>query len=290
MAHDLSKGMHWIGHPGSLLPIMDYGAESVSDDVEVKASAPSLGGGVRVRVSRGRPGRSWSLSIPTAHSDDVGHVRTLQSATLPPYQLVTAHAQVSNVLTPDRSVWRSLMPGSVTVSLAGAWPLAGGGWSTVTALNPSAAFGNQALVRVGPCPTPPVFTGRKVTISARLGTARTAGAYVILDWLNAAGVQIGAGVNGNAVTGMDALRRSTVTAAPPAGAVSCRLGIAYAEILAEPQVTWTDAPIQEWSIGEGADRVVITGFSRDTTMAVPDQYALRRSNYSLTLMEPGAAT
>lgn len=289
MAHDLSKGMHWIGHPGSLLPIVDRGGESVSDDVEVKASAPSLGGGVRVRVSRGRPGRSWSLSIPTAHSDDVGHVRTLQSATLPPYQLVTAHAQVSNVLTPDRSVLRSLLSGSV--SLAGAWPIAdGGGWSTITGVNPAAEGGAEGLVRVGPCPIPPGWTGRKVTVTCKVATNLAAGAYVVLDWLDAAGAQVGTGVNGNAVTGMDALRRSTVTAAPPAGAVSCRLGIAYAEVLAEPQVTWTDEPIQEWSIGEGADRVVITGFSRDTTMAVPDQYALRRSNYSLSLMEPGAAT
>lgn len=286
MAHDFSKGMHWIGHPGSLGAVTDYGMESVTDDIDPKAST-SMGGGRRARVSRNRPARSWSMTVPNAHSDDVNHVRTLLAATLPPYQLVTAHAQVSNVLTPERSVWRSLMPGSVAVSVAGAWPLAGGGWSTITALNPSAAFGNQALVRVGPCPTPPVWTGRKVTVSCWLGTARAAGAYVILDWLDAAGVQVGAGVSGNTVTGMDALRRSTVTATPPAGAVACRIGILYAEILGLPQVTWTPAPIPEWSIGEGADRVVIASSQYETTFAVPDNYSLRRGDYSLNFLETG---
>ena len=261
MAHDLSKGMHWIGHPGSLGPIVDYGMESVQDDIEMQVST-SMGGGRRVAVSRTRPARSWSMSIPNAHADDINHVRTLLAVTLPPYQLVTAHAQVSNVLTPDRSVWRSLMPGSVTVSLAGAWPLDGGGWSTVTALNPSAAFGNQALVRVGPFPVPPSWTQRPVTISCYLGTARSAGTYVTLEWLDAAGVQMGAGVLGNSVTGMDLLRRSSATA----------------------------TPIQEWSVGEGADRVVITGSALDTDMAVPDRHSLRRGSYSLNLLEMGPMT
>lgn len=286
MARDLSKGRHWIGHPGSLQPIMDYGMESMSHDI-VTSVEWGMSGKARVRVSRERAPRSWSMSIPNAHSDDIEHVETLLAALMPPYQLVTAKAQVSNVLTPDRSVWRSLMPESSAASLAGAWPLEGGKWSTVTALNPSAAFGIQALVRVGPFPTPPVFTERPVTVYCHLGTARAAGAYVTLDWLDAAGVQLGAGVTGNAVTGMDVLRRSTVTATPPPGAVAGRISIPYAEILANPQVTWTGTPIPEWSIGKGADQVVITDFSESTTMAVPESYALRRGDYGLSFMEVG---
>ena len=288
MAHDLSKGMHWIGHPGSLGPIVDYGMESVQDDVEMQVST-SMGGGRRVAVSRTRPARSWSMSIPNAHADDIGHVRTLLAATLPPYQLVTAHAQVSNVLTPERSVMSDLITPSA-LGMAGALVKEDGSWATITRTNPAAAGDAVGLVRVGPAPTPPVFTGRPVTISCQLATNNSAGAYVILDWLDAAGAQIGSGVNGNAVTGMDMLRRSSVTATPPAGAVALRIGVAYAEVLAEPQVTWTAAPIEEWSIGEGADRVVISGSSTDTSMAVPDRYALRRSDYSLTLLEMGPMT
>lgn len=285
MNRDMSKGMHWLGYPGGLHPVVDLGEESVTDDIAVSTFEP-LGGGRRVFVPRARPLRSWSLSIPAAHADEVAHLRTLLAATMPPYTLVTADAQVSNVLTPERSVMGGLLQGSL--SLAGSWPIesaSGGGWSTVTGLNPAAAGGAQGLVRIGPAPIPPLWTQRPVTASVLLATARTAGAYVVLDWLDAAGAQVGAGVNGNSVTGMDALRRSSVTATPPWGAAACRIGVVYAEVVAQPQVTWTDAVIPEWTVGNGADRVVVTSSSRSTSMAVPDAYALRRGDHSYTLME-----
>lgn len=284
MAHDMSKGMHWIGHPGSLNPIIDYGEESSQLEIALSVEA-GMGGGQRVRVSRERAPRTWSLSIPNAHADDIEHVESLLTALLPPYQLVTAKAQVSNVLTPERSTLQDLDYG--TLALAGGWPIAdaGGRYTTTTALNPTAAFGNQALVRVGPCPIPPQRANRPVTASALLATGWGAGARVVLDWLDSSGVQIGTGVNGNAVTGVDALRRSTVTAMPVWGAVACRIGIVYAEVISQPQVTWTSAQIPEWSIGKGADRVVPTAFSESTSLAVPDSYALRRGDYSLSLME-----
>lgn len=289
MSLDMSRGLHWIGHPGSLGWIVDRGEESVEDDIDVRVST-SMGGGRRVRVQRVRPLRAWSLQIPESHADEVRHLRSLLTSTIGPYQLITSHAQVSNVLTPERAEMMSLITPSAGLGQAGGWPIAaesGGGWTTTTKVNPSANGGAQGVVRVGPAPTPPWHTGRKVTVSAMLGTQRTAGAYVVLDWLDAAGAQIGAGVNGNAVTGMDGLRRSTATGTPPFGAVACRIGIVYAEVIGQPQVTWTDAPIEEWAPGEGADRMVVTASSRQTGLAVPDSYALRRSTHSFTLLETG---
>src|SRR5690606_34482078 len=102
--------------------------------------------------------RTWSIDVPDAHWDELSHVEHLLAATLGPYQLVTAKAQVSNVLTPERSVMTDLALG-----LGGVWPLEGGEYATTVRLNPSAAFGAQGLVRVGPAPVPPVFTGRPVT-------------------------------------------------------------------------------------------------------------------------------
>lgn len=224
--------------------------------------------------------------MPSAHADELASVRSLLTATLPPYVLVTAEAQVSNVLTPERSTMTSLLLPSAGLGLGGAFPLEGGAYSTVTRLNPSAAFGNMAAVRVGPCPVPPTWTGRTVTVSAWVATARAAGALVVLQWLNAAGVAISGAVNGSSVTGMDVLRRSTASGVPPAGAVACRVEIQYAEIVAQPQVTWTDGPV-EWSPGNGADRVVITGLDRDTELQVPDSRHLRRASYSLNLTEVG---
>lgn len=289
MRLDTSRGLHWIGHPGALSWIVDRGEESVEDNIDVRVST-SMGGGVRARVQRVRPLRSWSLQIPNAHADEVRHLRSLITSTLGSYQLITSHAQVSNVLTPERAEMMSLITPSAGLGLAGGWPIApesGGGWTTGTRVNPAANGGAQGIVRVGPAPVPPVWTGRPVTVSMMLATQRLAGCYIILDWLDAAGAQVGSGIVGNTVTGMDALRRSTVTAVPPWGAVSCRIGAAYAEVISQPQVTWTDAPIEEWSPGEGADRVVVTGSSRQTDMAVPDDYALRRSTHSFTLLETG---
>ena len=282
MGHDYSRGMHWIGHPGSLVPFIDYGSESTSDDFEPQVTT-SMSGARRARVPRGRPPRSWSLSIPAAHNDEMAQLRTLAAATLPPYQLVTAEAQVSNVLTPERSVLADS-----SLALGGWWPIAGeyGGGGTLARLNPSAAFGSIATVRIGPCPTPPVWTGRAVTVSVLLATARADGAHVWLQWLNAGGAQVSGSVRGGSVTGMDGLRRSTATGTPPSGAVACRLSIDYAEVIAQPQVTWTDHPV-EWTVGNGADQVVITDLSRETELAVPDDRNLRRGDYSLNLTEVG---
>ena len=278
--------MHWIGHPGSLVPVIDYGSESTSDDFEPQVTT-SMSGARRARVPRGRPPRSWSLSIPAAHNDQMAQLRTLAAATLPPYQLVTAEAQVSNVLTPERSTMSSLISPS-ELSLGGWWPIAGEhqGGGALTRLNPSAAFGNAANVFVGPVATPPVWTGRPVTASAWLATARATGARVVLQWLDAAGAQVTPPAYGNFVTGMDGLRRSTATGTPPVGTVAGRLLIQYAEVIAQPQVTWTDEPV-EWTVGNGADAVVITGLSRDTDLTVPDDRNLRRGDYSLTLAEVG---
>lgn len=285
MVHDLSVGMHWIGHPGSLVPIIDFGSEESSDDIDLKVGT-SLGGGRRVRRSRNRALRSWSLTIPAAHADQLEPLRTLATATYGPYQLVTANAQVSNVLTPERSTMQSVMQGAV--ALAGGWPIAdsGGKWTTLTGLNSAAAGGSMGQVRVGPCPAPPLRTQRPVTVSALLATSRSAGARVVLEWLDPAGSQV-SGVVGNSVTGMDALRRSSVTATPPWGAVSCRIGVLYAEVIAQPQVTWTSSVIPEWTVGNGADSVEIASLSSSTDMAVPDDYGLRRSDYSVSLIESG---
>lgn len=272
---------HWIGHPGSLLPIRDRGEESSQADQRVALST-SLGGTTRARVSRKRAPRSWSLNVPNAHWDEVAHVEALLAATLGPYRLVTARMQVSNVLTPERSVMTDQALG-----MGGVWPIEGGEWATTVRLNPSAAFGNEAPVWVGPAPTPPVFTARPVTVSAYLATARVEGARVWLEWLDAAGVVIsGSFVAGNLVSGMDVLRRSTATGVPPAGAVACRVAVSYAEVISMPQVTWTDGPI-EWTPGKGVDQVVVTNFGDSTSIAAPDSRNFRRTSVGIDLQEVG---
>jgi len=274
----------WVGHPGSLVPLWGAkGGLSREADQGVVLQT-SMGGGVRARVQRTRASRSWEISIPGAAPGDVDHLEELLTSTLPPYQLVTIEAQVSNVLTPERS---TLQDASRDLGLGGWWPVADGrrGHGAIVRLNPSAAFGNLAAVDVGPCPIPPQWTGRSVTASAQLATAREAGARVVVLWQDVTGGLVGTQSNGSLVTGMDGLRRSTVTATPPAGAAACTLAVQWAEVVARPQVTWTDGPV-EWSVGQGVDKVVVEKFSSDVVLA--DEGRGRRANdVSFTATEVG---
>lgn len=270
----------WIGHPATLLPFHGFIEPfGVDEDMGVVLDE-SLGGGVRAAVPRHRPLRSWSIDLPKVYPRDVKNLRTLVTATLPPWQLVTPEAQAGNILTPERSVMLDQ-----DLPAGGAWPIADGDWTATVRLNPSAAFSRRARVTIGPAPTPPVWTGRKVTVGLLAGTNAQGGGYALLRWLDAAANQIGADVQGNAVQGMDALRHSTVTGTPPAGAVACQILADYLEVIAEPQVTWTDGPV-EWSPGAGVDNVVLMSMPR-TILTARDGQVLQ--DVSFTAQEVGPA-
>lgn len=290
VSFDYSRGGYWIGHPGNLYPVVDRADELPVADVDDPLISVSLGGGVRYRERRNRPGREWRVQISDARVDEIAHVEHLVTATVGPYVWVDSYAQVTNLLLPEESVGNATTP---SLAFGGTEPMAGRLDEVVTTVrsNPAAGGGAQGIVRVGSVPVPPAWSRRKVTASALLSTNRAAGAYVVLDWLNGQGQQVGSGVAGNAVTGMDGLRRSTVTAAPKPGAVSCRISIVYAERIARPQITWTDGPV-DWGIGGGAHRVTIHSLERSRGLAVPDQggrsmAGLRRTGLSFTVREVG---
>lgn len=282
---DLSHAGFWMGHPGSLLPFHGFveplGVKD-SDDVVIQKG---MGGGVRGRVPRFRAGRSWDVKLPTVYPRDVRHLRTLVTALLPPYQLVTPEAQVSNVMTPEQSLLNANTSGSASLSLGGWWPIAGEhtGGGALARLNPGAAFSNVSNVWTTPVPVPPVWTGRSVTASAWLATNATDGARIFLQWLDATGSML-SGTGSGTVKGMDGLRRVTVTRTPPAGAVACRINFAYAEVLAQPQITWTDGPT-EWDVGAGVDRVLIHGLSRSVLNARGNQ-VLQDISFTATEVGP----
>lgn len=281
----LSHAAFWLGHPGSLVPFHGFVAPfdvEEEDDVIIQRG---MGGGVRARAPRTRAPRTWDIDLPTVYPRDVKHLRALTTQTRPPYVLVTSEAQVSNVLTPERS---TLQDASPELALGGWWPIAGEpGDGAIVRLNPSAAFGNLAQVVVGPCPIPPLWTGRSVTVSAHVATARTDGARVVLRWLDAAGSLLSGSTaqNGNFRTGMDGLRRSTATGTPPAGAAACRVDVQYAEVIAQAQVTWTDTPT-EWDVGAGADRVVLHGLARQVTIPPGSNTVLQDVSFTATEVGP----
>lgn len=288
--------MHWIGHPSTLVPIQDYGTAPVTDDVSTVINT-SMSGARRVRVPRNRPPRSWSLSIPAAKTNDLSHFRTLLTATMPPYVFISADAQVTNAMTPEQSTLTTLLHPPQGLAFGGMWKIIGedpqrGG--ALARLNPNAAFGNPAPVRIGPVPVPPRWTERSVTVSALLATAYkgtdgTSGAGAHLQWLDANGSAVGAiETSSTPVTGMDGLRLSHTTAKPPAGAVSCAIFINYAEVIAQPAVTWTDHLIPEWSVGNGAQYVVIDKSGHEAIASSGQACSgIRRADYSIGLIEAG---
>lgn len=75
----------------------------------------------------------------------------------------------------------------------------------------------------------PVTPGQTITASARISKGNTrsdlAGGAVVLEWLSAAGIQIGFNVGNVVNTGTAAFQNSTVTATAPAGAGLVRLAV-----------------------------------------------------------------
>ncbi len=279
---DLSRhAPYWIGHPGALHPVVCSVAPlSVEHDMGLRVST-SLGGGRRVRRPRTRPLRSWSVDMTRSHPDDVAALMELVTATMGPYQWVTPAAQATNVLSPEASVLKSTLP---PLALGGSWPVAGGGVAATSRLNPS-----RGPVWITPAPVPPSWTQRKVTVSAMLATSATPGARVVLQWLDAAGSQLGGSVPGGYVSGMDGLRRSFATEQVPSGAVSVRVEVQGAEVVARPAVSWTAQPT-EWGIGAGGQRVEIESLSETPERAWhTPQAGGRVQTLRMTVIETGPA-
>ena len=281
---DLAHAGFWLGHSGTLLPFHGFVESYDVDDEDDVVIQRGMGGGVRARVPRTRAPRTWDIDLPTVYPRDVKHLKTLVTATMPPYVLVTPEAQVSNVLTPERSTLQDTSP---ELALGGWWPIAGGGGDgALVRLNPSAAFGNAAPVHINPAPIPPLWTGRSVTVSVFVATAREAGVQVGLGWYDATGTRLSTEWSPaeGAPTGMDGLRRVTTTGKPPAGAAACGLIVYYAEVLAQAQVTWTDGPT-EWDVGAGVDKVVLHGLSRTIRSARPG-HVLHDVSFTATEVGP----
>lgn len=280
---DLSKGNYWIGHPAHLLPLPDYAGVIEIASHQEPVLTESLGGGIRARIKRARPPRSWKVDIPDTHVDEVAQVRLLLNSTLGPYVWVDPWAQVTNVLTPEQSTMGSL------VSPAEGLPQNGGGWRLIGTDGQQAALTRsnptKGYVRVGPAPIPPAIANRAVTASCWISS--TTDAWVVLQWLDGSG-NVVASEFGNTVTGMDGLRRSVATGKPPWGAAACRIQVSNAEVLAMPAVTWTSDAV-EWDVGNGVQQVVVGGMSRATAFAVPEYRELRRADLSFTVTEVGPA-
>ena len=268
---------YWLGHPGHLLRV-DGGHGRLARTWASPVTIHDGGAAPRyaLAATRRQP-RSWDITLENSLVTEIGALHELATGLTGPFMLVDPWAQVTNVLPVEAStVSASGLP------RVGGYDLADGGHVATAAHNPDATSNPMdARVWAG---AGPVLPGRKVTAGLYLGSAFDA--YVQLMFVDANNGPI-SWVDGGTVTGVDRLRRSTVTGTAPVNAVAAYVLGIRAQYLAQASLTWTDAPT-EWGIGGLAQQCVIEEVGDDIHYAVPGPRAsMRRLSTSFRVSEVG---
>lgn len=203
--------------------------------------------------------RTWSLQTSQATSQE--HVSNLNMFAdglwgPGPFWFVSADAPFTNLLTPDVSTCGEAAAYGAQVSSVGELYLGKGVYAPRSLLNANPG----TLMYFGGIRTP-LVDRRRVTGSAWV---KGANARVGLYWYNEAGSFLSATVSGEAATATTIIR-STVSAIPPVGAVSCLVAAIDTVSAAQPAISWTDTA-EPWSIGQGCHKAVVDSVSRDLVM------------------------
>lgn len=275
-------GAYYLGRPGNLHPI-DGGFGGISrkwnDQTNVKYTAA---GQPRAQVADTRPYREWSFKIENARVDQLAPLHDLINSDPGPFVMVEPFAQVTNVLTPEASLFTSLN----NYNRGGRWRVSGDPTTPAVPhviLNDAASPTNEAQLWTGAGPVPP--TPQPMTASAYISGTD---AWVILmfvdmdnNWIEWA--------NSEHITSLSMLQRVSVTATPPSNAVGAWVIAARADIAARAALTWTDH-VTDWGIGGLAQQCVVHGVSDDVAQAGYGPAWTRRMSSSFTVTEVGGMT
>ena len=266
-------GGYWIGTPGHLIRIDgSHAGLTRSWRPSVRIIDGGLAPSFAFRGTR-RPGRQWVIGLDMCTPDEIAGLHELLMSPAASLMMVDPWAQVTNVLSPEASVF----VGAGTP--IGGYDIQGGGHVTRAVSNP-AAVDSLAYLGSG---WAPVIPGRPVTASALV--AGTLQPLVTLWWRDAKGSLISTTHDSPRVpAGLGSLRLASVTATPPANAVAATVTPAYAQVAARAQITWTDT-VHEWGIGGAALRCVIEETSDAIEYAVPG--GIRRTSHAITVTEVG---
>ena len=269
--------MIYLGTPGQMVGIKCPSTQQVTASKPINTTL-TLEGKVKAQVAPGRPRRTWALGLSDATRPEQHAM--LQSFTdgawgAGPFVFIPADAPVTNLLTPDQSSCDPALIGGSTTVPGGPVRLPDG-WEPRSLLNtdPGAllGFGTNNV---------PVLQGQLVTVSAWvLG----AGARVRMIWLTADGTHIYSQDSEISSDGVSWVR-SFVTGMPPANAAMVQIQAVNTVRATRPCATWTDR-LYPYSAGEGCQKAVVHGLSKDLIMAGPrigQQYA----NASFTVTEVG---
>lgn len=264
----------YLGTLGRMVKLPYVTAQQV--ETEERYSFQQTLEGRRKAQVKPRGPRTWALATEHFRPNEVALLQQFAQGTWGPgpFVFVSADAPVSNLLTPR---------------IADCFPEAAFGANVMTSGELYIGhdmYAPRSLINSNPS-TPmyfggvrtPVVAGKRVTGSAWVSGAD---ACVRLFFYNAAGTFISSATSGVTAT-QTTVVRSWVTAMPPAGAVSCVVGGVNATRATQPAVTWTDG-LLPWADGQGCEKAVVHGVSRDLRLAMPGATYL---NLGFTVSEVG---
>ena len=264
--------MMYLGTLGRMVEIKCPTTQRVAP-AERFSFSTTLGGEVKAQMGPlGR--RTWDIQLGRLSTpSDVEALMAFANGDwgAGPFWFIPADAPVVNLMPPAVA---ASDPAFISGTAAGPW-LTSEGWAARSTLNDTGGF-IYWRVEV------PVLQGVEVTGSM---VVRGDGGQVRLNWLDALGNSVGISAS-ERVAGSET-QRIAVTAAPPIGAVSARLGVSpLVERFTRPSMTWTTEPY-EFGDGQGCSKAVVLNASRDVTTAWNDPRTGRWSDISFAVQEVG---
>ena len=264
----------YLGSLGRLVKLPYVGSQQVQAEERYNFSS-TLEGKRKAQVKPKGP-RTWALSADHFRPNEHSLLSQFADGAWGngPFVFVSADALVSNMLTPGAaSCDPALIVATSFVSNGGPAEVEPGLWVGRSYLNTSSSI-NMAF----PARTP-VVPGKPVTGSAYV---RGAGMKVYISFWDAAD-QFISSASSSGSGSASSWSRLSVTRTPPANAVRVAVYTNGAGRGAAPAVTWSEG-VLPWSDGQGCDKAVVHGVTRDQVKAMPGH---TYSNIGFTVSEVG---
>lgn len=263
----------YLGSLGRLVKLPYVVSQQVQAEERYNFSS-TLEGKRKAQVKPKGP-RTWALSADHFRPNEHSLLSQFADGVWGPgpFVFVSADALVSNMLTPGAASCDPALITSSFTSNGGPAEVEPGVWVGRSYLNSS-----TTLNMVFPARTP-ILQGVPVTGSAYV---RGLGMKVYISFWDASDQFISSASSSGSGSALSWSRLS-VTRTPPANAVRVAVYTNGVGRGAAPAVTWSDR-VLPWSDGQGCDKAVVHGVTRDQVKAMPGH---TYSNVGFTVSEVG---
>lgn len=229
-----------------------------------------------VHPQAGRSLREWRLSMSDARPEEAAAIQALVLGAMGigPFVFVDPLAQVTNVLTPQQSIFAPGTISSTLTSTTSDVPGIGPMPAVMTVANSWARVGDRV----------PVIPGQPVTASIWVRSTRTVKIQGVTYDANGSTIDTATGTaRGTSSGGWISV---TFTPSPRAAYMHVSFQSSGADAVACPAVTWTSERL-EWAPGRGAKQVVVHGLDESFMWADHRRCGQRRVDYDIAVTEVG---